>query len=474
MADLEFIVPGVLIDESDVGPRPVKELSLSGIGIVGTFEKGPLNEPTIIGDEVQLIKKFGNHSKGLTGVLSALSALRQGANDLCIVRVAGTGGGSASKTFNDGGTTPKEVLKITANSPGTWGNQIKIGIKRNTSNFDLTIKCGKATELFEGLTYSNLKEKVISNFIQIEWLEGTEELLPKNTTTDISLELGNNGAATTDDDYIGAIDSDTGSRTGLKAIEPRQVGLVICAQQYSTRIRAALIAFAKGCDIEEGLRLGVLNSAPRLSVDSAIQQTETLDADRGIFAYPWIRSTDFPDEWIAPDGFLAGVIATCSPHESPSNKEVQGILETENNYVHAEVKALTQARICPITLKRNRGFRVRNGLTLASDQAWTQICIRRQQDRMNMELYFGMEWAISLPHEKKLWDLVAETIDLYLAKQKTLGRIRGYKPTLCDSQTNPPELVTSRILAAILRWLPLYPADFILMKWRRELTNDDE
>ena len=476
MGNMDFIVPGVFVDESDVGPRPIKELSLAAIGIVGTFDRGPVNEPVTIGDEIQLIKKFGNHRKGLTGILSTISAMRQGANDFRIVRIAGVGYAEAKMTISNGAGAPVDVLEIAANSPGAWGNNIKISVKKNAGDFDLTIKCGEAVEVFSGLKVAAVKEKVMSEFVTVKVTDEalTGDLLPKATTVDTGLTGGNDGAAVTDDDYIGAIDANTGVRTGLKTLEPLQIGIVVCAQQYSERIHKALQTFAENCDLEEGLRIGVLNSAPKLSADKAAEQTKSLQTDRGTFAYPWITSVDYPDEWIAPDGFLAGVISTVAPHESPSNKEVQGILKLERDYSYAEVKLLTQARICPITLKPNRGFRVRNGLTLSSDEAWAQIAIRRQQDRMNMELYFGMEWAISLPHEPKLWNLVAECADLYFQKQKNLGRILGFLPTLCNAQTNPPENIISRILTMILRWKPLYPADFIVQRWKRELPTVDE
>lgn len=208
-------------------------------------------------------------------------------------------------------------------------------------------------------------------------------------------------------------------------------------------------------------------------MDSAIAQTKTLDSDRGVFAYPWVEPEELEGEYVAPDGYLAGVISVLNPHQSPSNKQVNGILSTRGDYTYAQVKVLTEARICPITLVPNRGFRVRNGLTLSSDSAWSQICIRRQQDKMNMELWNAMQWAISEPYDTPLWNNIAAQCDAYLQVQKNLGYIRGYKKTLCNSQTNPPENIQARILTAIVRWLPLYPADFIVLRMKRELSEDD-
>ena len=91
---------------------------------------------------------------------------------------------------------------------------------------------------------------------------------------------------------------------------------------------------------------------------------------------------------------------------------------------------------------------------------------------MEMELYNALQWAISEPHDLPLWNSVADQIDMYLQVQKNLGFIRGFKPTLCNDQTNPPENITARILTAIVRWVPLYAADFIILRFKRELTTD--
>lgn len=469
---MEFIVPGIQIDESDVGPRPTPQLSLAGIGIVGTFERGPLNTPVTIGDVNQLVTQFGGYVAGLTGYLSAYGALVQGANDLRIVRIAGVGAAAATKTFTDEATTPAESLTVTAKNEGAWGNGIKIAIKKNANDFDVTVKLGSTVEQFLGLTLATVGA-VSSKYVVLAKASGATTL-PKTTIADIALAGGSDGAAISDADYIGSIEPATGKRTGLKALETVQVGIVLCAQQHSSQIHTALITFCENCDIEEGLRVAILNTAPGKSVDAAAAQTAGLDSDRAIFIYPWVEPEDLPGRYVAPDGYYAGRLSYLEPHKSPSNKQIFGITSCENQYTYAEVKVLTLARISPITLVNNRGFRIRNGLTMSSDSAWSQTNIRRQQDKMEMELYHAMQWAISEPHAEPLWRAIGDQVDMYLQVQKNLGFIRGYKPTLCNAQTNPPEMVTSRILTTIIRWLPLYAADYIILRFKREISVDNK
>jgi len=291
---------------------------------------------------------------------------------------------------------------------------------------------------------------------------------------DKALSGGNDGAAVTINDYIGEITS-SGKRTGLKILETNQCGIAVCAQQANPMIWQALIEWAEGCSVEEGLRIPILNSAKGLSVDAALAQTVTLDTDdgRGIFTYPWVTSDDETDDevFIAPDGYYAGRLAVLNPCQSPSNKQILGIRKLENDYTYADVKVLTQARISPITLIPNRGFRIRNGVTLSSDTAYGQTNIRRQQDKMEMEIYNSIQWAISEPHDSATWNKISAQVDAYLRTQQTSGFIYGWLPTLCNNQTNPDENIINRILTFIVRWKPLYAADFIVMKMQRKLPS---
>ncbi|WP_255451408.1 phage tail sheath subtilisin-like domain-containing protein [Sporomusa sp. KB1] len=467
---MEFIVPSMQVDESDVGTRSVQQLSLAGIGIVGTFKKGPVNTPTTIGDDIQYTKIFGIDKPGLTGPKSVKGCFDNGANDLRIVRIVGEGAKAASVTLKDDQATPADSIVITAISVGVWGDDLKATVVANGTKVDIIVTDGENTDTFKSVSLDRLP--LSKNVVTLTKATGATKL-PK-VIADVPLTGGNDGAAVTDEDYIGTI-TESGKRTGLKALEPVQCGLALCAQQYSSSIHQALIAWAENCDIEEGLRIPILNSPPGFGVDAVCVQTQTLDtADgRGIFTYPWVTPADETDDdiFVAPDGYYAGRLAALNPCKSPSNKQILGIRKLENDFKYAEVKVLTLARISPITLVPNRGFRVRNGVTLSSDTAWNQTNIRRQQDKMEMELYNSMQWAISEDHDTPLWDAIATQADAYLRTQQKLGFIKGYLPTLCNSQTNPDENIIARILTFIVRWKPLYAADFIIMKIKRELPS---
>ena len=466
---MEFIVPGIQIDESDVGTRVTNQVSLSTIGIVGTFQRGPVNTPITIGDDVSLATVFGDDADGLTGWKSFVGAYKQGANDFRIVRVVGTGAAAGKVTMKDGQATSADSVIISANSVGDWGNSVKIGVVNHTDTFDLCVKYGGVTETFKSLTLDTLPS-ISSNYVVVAKVEGASAI-PKATDADVALAGGSDGSTPGDTDYIGKYDSTTGKRTGLYSLEAEQVGIVLCAQQHSKDIHVAMLTFCKACGLDEGRRVAILNTDKGLSVDSASAVTTALDSDRGIMAYPWVKP-ELATDFVAPDGYYAGRLATLNIHESPSNKQIIGITATEHAFTYAQVKKLTLAKISPITAVRNRGFRIRNGVNLCSDTAWSQTNIRRWWDKFEMELYDGLQWAVSEPHDKPLWDSVADQVDMLLSVEKRLGYISDYLPTICNDKTNPPEMVANRILTFIPRVKNLYAADFIVGKMKRILSTE--
>jgi len=466
---LEYIHPRVAVDESDVGPRPTPSVSLARIGVVGTFTKGPVNSPELCGSLDQIVSKFGGYKSGLTGYLSLLGAIAQGANDFYVVRVGGASIASATKTLQD--SFPANSVVITAKTPGSWGNDITVAVATGTTGgtFKLIITYGTQQETFDNLTLDNVATQVVSQFVTAAKATGAT-LIPANISA-TPLTIGDDGAATVDADYVGTIDG-SGNRSGLKVLDTVRCGIVICAQQYSTTIRNALLTHSTNTVIEFGLRMAVLNTNKEVTPTQAVAETAAMDNMRGILAYPWVELSDQAGELVAPDGVYAGRLSVLAASQSPSNKEITGINKTERFLADSELKALTQARISPISLEEGRGFRIRNGVTLSSDSAWAQTNIRRQFDKLEMEIYAATLWAKSENNTPKLRQAVADQIDNYLTLKKMQSEIYDYKPTICDDTNNTPETIQARILNTTIRVRPMFAADYIDHRIQRLVGNE--
>lgn len=470
---LEYIVPRVDIDESDVGPRPSTDVSLAKIGIVGNFPKGPVNQKISIGSPDQAASLLGEYNPKFNGWLSLQGALNQGAADFDIIRVGGAGLTTAKLILKDASSADSVIF--TASSPGKWANGtepggIKIAVTTGTSEgtVKIVVLSGSQSRSYDNIDLNNVEA--------IKDQDGTFSKAPdaKEIPATISatpLSGGADGSDPKDADIMGTIGAD-GTRTGMKILEPADVALLLAAQQTSPAIRAALITHAANAGLEEGLRMSILNPDKGIAPNEAVTLTASLEGMRAILPYPWLEPQEISGTLVAPDGYLAGRLATLAAHKSPSNKEITGILSTERLLTGSELKALTLGKVMPITPMKGRGFRIRNGLNLSSDSAWSQVNIRRIFDKIEMKVYMDTQWAVSEDHTPDLWKAIADQIDIILSIMKENKEIYDYLPTICDATTNTPDKVMNRILTTKIRVRPIYAADFIDHKITRLVGNE--
>ncbi len=462
----EYIVPRVEIIEVDTTPSTPAGVSLSIIGVVGTFEKGPVNKIATIGGFDKLVEIFGGYDKDLTGYKSILAAMAQGANDFKVVRIGGESIKEASLKLKDDANA--DVVEVKALTPGTWGNTVKVAVVAGSieETFKLIVISGTKTEEFDNLTL-NTVNSISSKYITAAKVEAATTI-PKVIAATL-LSGGNNGATTQDTDYVGSIVA--GKRTGLKLLETIRVAIVLCAQQSSLTINNALITHAANMVVAYGLRIPILNAPKGTNVDDAVALMTSIDSKRGVFAYPWNELSDIPGDYIASDGFYAGRLATLNSNKSPSNKPINGIISQDVDLFDTDIKALTLAKISPIALEPNRGFRIKNGVSISSDPSWNQTNIRRVFDEIEMEVYDATQWVKSEDNTSENRDAVATQIDLILENKKIQGRIYDYKPTVCDDTNNTPETIAARILNTRVRVRPIFAADYVDHSVERYIGN---
>jgi phage tail sheath protein FI len=124
-----YLSPGVYIEEVPSGPQPIAAAPTSVVAILGTTRKGPSLEPTRITSWADFVRTFGAAtSRGSTGE-SVFGFFENGGPAAWVIRVDPSTEASW-KTFDLTGT---ESFAIGANSPGTWGNSLTIGVSPDES-----------------------------------------------------------------------------------------------------------------------------------------------------------------------------------------------------------------------------------------------------------------------------------------------------------------------------------------------------
>ena len=164
---LNLASPGILIREVDLTNGRVDTTTGNIGGIVGAFEKGPMDIPTTISSEDQLLNTFGKPyttDKQYEEWLVASSYLAYG-GQLSVIRADDTTiknartGSSDLKIKNEehyeelgydentiGNTT------VVAKNPGSWANNIKVAIIDDTADQILTLPDVTSVNVGMGLT----------------------------------------------------------------------------------------------------------------------------------------------------------------------------------------------------------------------------------------------------------------------------------------------------------------------------------
>src|SRR5262245_19100410 len=82
-----YLSPGVYVEESPSGPRPIEAVGTSVAAFVGFAEKGPFHTPTLVTNWTQFTQTFGDCVDGCYLALSVFGFFANGGGLAYVVRV---------------------------------------------------------------------------------------------------------------------------------------------------------------------------------------------------------------------------------------------------------------------------------------------------------------------------------------------------------------------------------------------------
>lgn len=470
--------PSIVIDETNVGVRPVSLPALDVIGVVGTSNWGPVDTPTLVTSLAEFTQKFGGYEVGLTGPLTMSAIYAQNARARTYFSRANptsAAGAKATKTLS-------AKVKIDALNVGSEGNNVGVAVAAGTTSgkkYTVTDANLGITEVWDNQGNTTVATNTFaaaggpnepgkgSQLVRFTSLADGD---PSNAAASL-LAGGTNGTAQ-DSDYVGAVGGG-GSRTGLYAFDAiSDVRYLLCAQQSSAAIQAALLAYAEGRSVKQGLVFAIVNTPPALDPGSV--GIGTLDSDRAAIFWPWLQSVAMPvaarGDYVAPDGFIAGLMSTQKPNRGPLNLPLYGITALQYAASDGQLDTLTDKRVNPIVAPRGRGVRPWGNLTLASDAAWSRIPIRQEYDAIEQAAWDGTAWVVGEPNDPDtLWPQVAGQMDAMLGQFQRDGTIVAFLPTVVDETNNTPDDVAAGKLTIDLRIQPTFSVEYVTIRIDRVL-----
>ncbi|MDO3379173.1 phage tail sheath subtilisin-like domain-containing protein [Geoalkalibacter halelectricus] len=128
----EMILPGVYTEVRPEGLITPGRVTVGNLGVVGTASKGPVGSPVLIGSYADARQIFGPYDPWVDGASDELTLVRaleqafaHGATTVFAVRVASASAAQATYTLASAGGPN---VRLSANSPGTWGNDLKVNV----------------------------------------------------------------------------------------------------------------------------------------------------------------------------------------------------------------------------------------------------------------------------------------------------------------------------------------------------------
>jgi hypothetical protein len=168
----EVVIPGTYISVRAEGLISAGRVATGIVGVVGTASAGPVGEPVALSDFAHARELYGlpdnfhapeDGSTPLTLNRALQQIYANGASTVVAVRVASSTAAAATFTVRD--DQDHTVALLAAGSPGTWANDLEIGVTSATA--PARIVGERHTESFDALIYGKIRPSR-ENRIQVQ------------------------------------------------------------------------------------------------------------------------------------------------------------------------------------------------------------------------------------------------------------------------------------------------------------------
>lgn len=152
--------PGVYLEETASGVRPIQAAGTSTAAFIGEAERGLVNTAVKVRNITEYTKHYGGFldEKYLTHAVNQY--FRNGGSQCYVVRVTGEKSANAKLNLKDRSDGESLILSLQAISPGGWGNQLRVRIDRGRldpeNEFRLSVFLHEGSTLTPVESFDNL------------------------------------------------------------------------------------------------------------------------------------------------------------------------------------------------------------------------------------------------------------------------------------------------------------------------------
>lgn len=466
----EQFLHGVEVVEIDDGPRPIRTVKSSIIGLVGTAPKGPVNTPVlIVGSRTEAVTQFGEPGGGFS-IPEALDGIFDQAGAMVVV-------------INVADPTKAEHLTTVAAADMTFASTGIIDLGHRTVSAVTVTSADGLTTYVAGTDYD---------------VDAYTGIITRRTTGTIeagaTVKVGYtylDPAQVQLSDVMGGVDETTGAYEGVFGllaaqsvvkVQPR----ILIAPRFTHQrpvdgeqtLANPVVAELLG--IANRLRAVIIADGPNTNDADAIDYREDFGSARLFVVDPWVKVWDTATNSAIDQpasARVAGMIARSDNERgfwwSPSNLEMFGIVGTSRpvDFVLGDTNCranyLNENEVA--TIIQEDGYRLWGNRTCSSDPKWAFLSVRRTADMINDSIMRGHMWAVDRNITKTYIEDVTEGVNNYLRHLTVIGALIGGK-CWADPELNTPDQISQGKVYFDFDFTPPYPAEHIT--FRSRMVND--
>lgn len=469
----EYFLHGVEVLENSSGPRPVRTVATSVIGVVGDGQDDAAYAFVELGATNNKIRFFqvANDGLGSVGNTYSVTIIKPSSNN-AVLSVSTVGKDVTISLATDGTatatTTVNQLIAFLNGSGGSAVNGFMQAAVGTSSTGSGLVAVHAKTNLAGGVDATfPLDRPVLINSPGASAKAGVNTYLGKALAA-IYKQAGAVCVVvrTGEDGSMG----DIGTLTGVYALKRAQSDLGVTPRIIVCEDAETAIEDVKAvCQSLRAIAFIGVNTADTAA--EAAQFTLNEGNARTMTVWPPVNGGEDP----AP--YLAGAQARSDNDRgfwwSVSNQEVLGInfidfpVDFQLGDATSLANILNEGNVT--TFIRQGGFRIWGNRTGSTDPKWAFLCVRRTADVINDSVQRSHLWAVDRPIVKTYLDDVTESVNGYLRTLKNIGAILGGK---CwpDPDLNSTANVPQGKVYFNFDFGPAYPAEHVT--FQSILEND--
>lgn len=496
----ETFLHGVEVVEITDGPRPIRTVRSSVIGVVGTAPDSQAEVKATL----------------LTGVVASNNA------HTVTAKLNGALGNAISLTYVDPKANSQAIavsvsgrditVRLATSSVGaitSTAAQVKTAIEANASANALIGLANTGASTGAGVVTA-MRRAALSGGLDDAFPLNTPVLVPGNAA--LAAKLGKTGTlpdaldgifdqtgavvvvvrvAVGEDDaetitnVIGGVDTGTGAYEGLYAFLGSESTNGFCPRILiapgftSERDGAANAVVAEMVGIAERLRAVIVKDGPNSTDAAAITDRGDWGSRRIYIVDPAVKIRNSLGENVDKPASprVAGLIAKSDNDRgfwwSPSNQVINGIIGTGRSIdftlgdANSRANLLNEQEVA--TIIRSDGFRLWGNRTCSDDPKFAFLSVVRTSDMINESILRAHMWAVDRNITKTYLEDVTQGVNDYLDRLKTQGAILGGRCFPSPGLNTPANIADGKVFFDF-EFTPPYPAEHVT--FRSKIVND--